>query len=260
MRYAVLLVATSVVTASCEGDSLSGTDIKACTTATAYAIGTAVSGTVDANDCKDVQGNIGDAYQFTAGSQTSFVVNFSGSGFKPSIVLYQGTIASASTSRMIVDIGTSDASSFQAFLPAGSYYFVVTSENASGGSYNFSTTSGANMNGCKGLSFVAIGITLTGTITGNDCVGLGASRTDIYEFILQSGQTVNVSGTLNKGGAFALRSGGASTPDLVTRMINTVNGGTASFSYTAATAGLYRVHVFGEPAFTGNANYTVTIN
>ena len=261
MRYAVMLIASCGIMAACEEGSLTDANIPLCTTGTAYAIGTTVSGTVDQNDCKDSQGNVGDVYQFTAGSQTSFVVNFSGSGFNPSIVLYQGTIANASSARAVADVGRSDASSFQAFLPAGAYYFVVTSENSSGGSYNFSTTAGANMDGCKNaLSYVAIGITLSGTITGNDCTGLGASRFDAYEFYLQSGQTVNVSGTLNKGGAFALRTGSATSADLVSRFINTTIGGTASFSYTAASAGLYRVHVASEPAMAGNATYVVGIN
>lgn len=257
MRYSALLAATLIV-AGCDGE-LTGDDIPLCTSATAYTIGATVTGTVDSKDCKDVEGNVGDVYQFTTG-QTAFVVNFSGTGFKPSIVLYQGTISSASSSRVVADVGASDASSFEAHLPEGAYYFIVTSENATGGNYNFSTSTAVPQQGCGSLRYTTQGMTASGTITANDCAGANTTRFDAYHFYLRSGQTVNITGSLSKSGGFSLRTGDASSPDLVTRLINVSTGGSVSFSYTAPSSALYRVHVGSDPQFTGTTSYVVGIN
>jgi hypothetical protein len=259
MRFASMLIPACAVLVSCGGD-LSGTNIPLCTSATAYTVGTSITGSVSESDCKDGEGNIGDVYSFTTGSQSSFVVNYSGSGFKPSILLYQGTIANSASSRIIADIGVSDFASFQAFLPAGAYYFVVTSENAAGGTYTFSTSSPATTNGCQ-RNMILRGQTFSGDITNNDCPGNGAARADMYNFYLKSGETVNASFTTNKGGALALRDdGNAAAADLITRQINVVTGGTASFTYTAVKNGWVFVAVYGEPSFSGTATKAVGIN
>lgn len=258
MRYAGLLIATTVVVSACGGE-LSGTDIKACTTATAYGMGTTVTGTVDANDCKDPTGEVGDVYSFTAISPNSFTVTFSGNGFKPGVRIWQGMITGTSN-KLVADVDQSDATSFKVYTPSGTYYILVTSENASGGNYTFSTTSPAAADGCNPpLIYTIKGVTLSGTITPQDCAGGGTEKFDAYQFYLQSGETVNVSGNINKGATFALRAGDASTPNLVTRAITVPTGGTTSFSYTAPSTGLYRVHVNTDPQF-GTATYGMTIN
>ncbi|HUP88972.1 MAG TPA: hypothetical protein VM100_06470 [Longimicrobiales bacterium] len=260
MRYATLLIAGSVITgAGCSGE-LTGSGIPMCTTATAYTIGTSVTGTVDEKDCKDVQGNVGDAYSFTVTDQMSMVVNYTGSGFKPDIILYTGTIANSSASKVVADVAISDFTQFQAFLKPGSYYFMVTSENASGGSYNFSTSAPASTNGCN-RNMIVRGQTFTGQITTNDCTGIGAARADMFNFYLNSGETVGINYSTNKGGTVSVRDdGNAAAADLINRSIGTPTGGTVAFSYTATKSGWVFVAALSEPANTGVANYTVTIN
>jgi hypothetical protein len=188
-------------------------------------------------------------------------LTFSGNGFKPNILIYSGTVANMGSAKLIADVDASEFPTFKVVVPAGSYFFTLTSENASGGSYSVGTTMGASTDGCSNILFTMPGVTFTGTITPNDCMGLSQARFDGFNLTITSGQTINVSGTTNKGGAIALRlSGNTTAADLVSRPINNVAGGSATFSYTATSTNIYFVSMFGEPGITGPANYTLSIN
>lgn len=241
--------------AACGGDA-SGPAAAVCTSATAYTIGASVSGSLGAGDCQGPNGDAGDPYQFTTTSSTSFRATLTASGFASNLTLYQGTVASLSAAKIVFE----DDNDANAFIPAGSYFLVVTANDGKTGSYTL-TTGPANTNGCSLISYISRGASANGSINAGDCAGgLASIRQDIYEIYMDSGSSVSVTATSNRPGGVLFRSGSATSADLVSRTFASATGGTASFTYTATSSGYYRVHVLNETGATTTANYSVSVN
>lgn len=228
----------------------------ACKNAMSYTIGASVSGEIDDKDCRDSQGRVADYYQFTLSSQTNFQLTMQASGFDAELGLYAGQ-ASSAQGKLVFEVVGSGTVGATAFLPPGSYYIMAGTATNQGGGYTLNSPAPA-ATGCSPYFYYTLpGATIAGSVTANDCAGAGTARQDAIGLWMASGQTVNVSATLDKVGAVLWRVGDGNTASLVTR--NLTQAGTVQFSFTAPRADAYRVHLNGEPNAVGTINYTVSI-
>ena len=229
----------------------------ACAAPQTYAIGSTATGAVEDKDCLDFQGRVVDVYQFTLTTQASFQLVMQASGFNAELGLYSGQATSAAQGKLIFEVVGSSTVGGTAFLPPGSYFILAGTAESKGGSYTL-TSPAPTATGCSPyLYWTQPGATFAGSVTGNDCAGAGTARQDAIGMWLSSGQTVNVSVTLDKAGSVLWRTGDATTANLVTRSLT--QAGSTQFSFTAPRADAYRVHVNGEPNAIGSINYTVSI-
>lgn len=244
-------MAVVVATVSCSESPL-GSEA-ACGAGTAYVVSSTVSGSITAEDCSR-NGVTGDYYTFSAVSHTSFGLTMQPSGFNGELGLYAGTPGGTST--VVFETDGSSTFGANAFLPPGNYY-IVAGTRGGGGSYTL-VSQPVPVSGCgQFLSYTRPGATISGVVTGNDCVGLGVARFDAFEILLESGHTISASATMDKAGAISIRSGSASSPDLASHILSAP--GVAQVSYTTTRRDSYRVHVYGSPGMQGNNVYTLTI-
>jgi hypothetical protein len=245
-RTALVLAAGLVVTAGCEG--LSTLDVSDCSGAATYTLGTSVAGKVGDDDCKDSEGHVGDAYQFTLTEQTMFSIQVSPG---QEVALFVGTLTGTSVP---VDIGGEPHDGTIYILPAGQYLATVS---GSKGDYTFRAVTAAAPSDCVEV-YTVRGMSTAGSITPADCPGgIATVRQDIYALRLKTGQSIAVNGSRNKPGHFAIYTGEGK--EQVSKPIDMPQGGSVQFSYTAKFDGEHRVHVLCEPMRFGNCAYTLSI-
>jgi hypothetical protein len=244
-KFAVILAASLVLTAGC--DIISTVDTPECSGAITYTLGTSVTGKIGDDDCTDSEGNVGDLYQFTLTEQTMFSIQVS-SGKE--VALFAGTLTGTA---LPVEIGGEPHNGTVYILPAGQYLAAVS---GSKGDYTFKATTGPAST-CVDI-YTLRGMATPGVITPADCPGgIESVRQDIYALRLKAGQSITVKGSRNKPGEFAVYTGEGK--EQITRRIETPQGGTVEFSYTAGFEGEHRVHVLCEPMRFGNCAYTLSI-
>ena len=244
-RNLLVLAAIALVTASC--DILSALGVTDCTGATAYTFGTTVAGKVGDGDCKGPDGDVGDPYEFTLTSQTTFVFEVSGG---QEVSLFYGSLTATTKP---AEVGGESGTVYT--LPPGQYLAVVAGAK---GDYTFRTSTTVPTNCVE--TYVLPGVTISGAVTTADCAGNAPARMDMFSFRMRVGQSVSVTGSTNNARtAIALYTGISNPTELVVRKFDTAVGGSGQFSYTATAEGEHRVHVFCEPSTTGSCGYTVTI-
>ena len=212
-----------------------------------YTIGSTVTGTLGQNECKGPSELSGHIYTFALTAQTNFSVTMTPSGFEGEFGLYSSNTAVVPEQKHGGPIVA------RAFLPLGSYTLVAGRSKGSKGDYSL-TTQPAALDGCQSdiTNWITPGANVTGVVADTDCQAAGTGRQDIYEIVLASSQTLTVSVAMDQAGAFALFTGSSA---VLAR--NVAKGGASSFTYTAPSAGSYRVHVQkdqGPPV-----NYTMNV-
>ena len=255
MRFRKQLVPLLLLTINCSAGGTEPTG--ACAGPQNYSIGSTASGAIGVDDCKGAAGNFGDIYQMTLTAQSRFSVTVTPSGFNAGVSLFAGLPSAAANATLVYEEVGSGPVGANAFLPPGSYFLFVESNNGKTGNYKLESQTAA-AEGCGAYAnWTYPGVELAGVVTTNDCAGNEPARQDIYELWLKKGQSVSVSATLNKIGAVLWRTGSASSANLITKNLN--SGGSTAFTFTAPSDDAYRLHVIGEPGTVGVISYTASI-
>jgi hypothetical protein len=239
MRYRIWMLLATVSLAAC--DTITGSGTTDCTSAQAYSLGASISGSLSDADCQ-FKGTVGDVYGLTLSSQTTVSFTLSAQ-FAAVFSVSAGTVSGTQAPPEVVYAEGRNVTFF-GVLAAGTYSVLVGTEKDKG-DYAFST-SATSPSGCADV-FTTVGVSVSGTLTSNDCVGgLATVRQDIYEFRLRAGQTINVSARINRAGAVLLKTGDADSPNLVTRQLSAPTGGSTQFAFTASADAYYRLHLLTE--------------
>ncbi len=244
--------------AGCGADTTAAAPPGTCAGAQTLSVGAGATGAIGTDDCKGPTGDFGDLYQFTLSSQTNIELSVAPSGFDAGIILYSGSALDAANGKLVFDLSGSGTIGRNAYLPAGSYFLVVRSNDNKTGSYKVASQL-ANADGCGTyLNWTLPGANFSGFITATDCAGNGVAKQDIFEFGMKAGQSVTVTATYTRNGDVLLRTGTAGSADLVRKTL--AAGGSTSFSFTAPTTDNYRVHFIGEPSLVGGTiGYTASL-
>ena len=237
--------------ASCSAtDKLSGT----CAGVVPFSIGSTASGTGGSDECAAPNGDSGHLYSFSLSTQANVQFTLNSNGFEGGLAVYPGK-ATTGAATSVFDVSANGAASARTWLPAGDYFMVVSAVSGSG-AYSL-TTQTAEMSDCSVPGWARPGVTISGTVTASDCDASPPAKQDIYQVNMTAGQTVSVNAQISKSGAVLWRTGNATSADLITKSLP--NGGTTSFTFTAPSAGAFRVHLLSSQPSAGPMSYTVSI-
>src|ERR1051326_7964332 len=229
-----------------------------CVAATALTLGSTTSGTMTVGDCK-LAVDRGDLYTLTLADQTT--VRFAVSASE-SVKLLKLRVRTASThdTTLTVAADAPNATSFTSYvvLPAGTLTVDVTARSA--GNYSITPTAAAQPSpaGCftsstAGHVSAAVGITLDGDISNNDCFSAGYYA-DSYDVYMIGGQLRTITVTASIGTSVELHDDAGVL--LTSKSLNTAGANVITF--TPFSTGRYHVAVIGTPSL-ATGSYSLKI-
>jgi len=248
MRRVSLLMLLPAL-ASCDKIAALAGPSGSCQGPQSYAVGATVASKLGNNECGGPGDISGHLYAVTLTQQSNFLVSMTPSGFKGALGIW------TSDKRSIFETNGSGAQSAKVFLPAGLYTIAVGRQGLDGGNYTL-TTAPTSVDGTPSPPYVwtVRGAVIVGTVTSSDGAGNVGAKWDGYELVLQAGESVTVTATMDQAGTFSF------APNPGTEVSKVVpRGGSGTITYTAPTSGNYILRVFGQSPALPN-NYTVSIN
>lgn len=217
------------------------------------AIPSSNAGRVGENDCRDAAGRSGDIYTFTLATARNFELALGGSGFTPRLTVVRGT--PTAEGREVMAEGGPDVDVTRLHMAAGSYYAVVGGNDGRGGAFTLEARDvGA---GCKN-AFGVVGAAYSGQVTTGDCGAAPGFQQDIVEYYLQAGERLTGTVSTDKEVDVLIMTGAGSSAPLVSRTVALNRPGSVTF--TATSAGRYRLHVIANPSRFGVVAYSVQTN
>jgi len=251
-------LAVLALTACSKLDQVFGNSSSSTCGATAYTVGSTVSGTMGVKDCKGPNGFSGQLYSLTASAQTNLKVTVVPTGFAPTVSVYTGT-------NKIVGESSYDGT-LRTFLPAGSYQIFVYSITGQGGAYTLTTPTTTLGGGClssdgsltdSDIGYTLKGAAFSGQINATDCGALNA-KMHWYRIRLTGTDTLNTTVTVDKPAGVYL----VSTTGAVIATKELTAPGTWTNKYAVTTDGTFTLRI--ESRASGSVsnlplNYTVSL-
>ena len=248
MRRALLPLVIACLVVACEDPaSPSGT----CLGPQVFTADTTVSGIAFTDDCTGPSGTSGDVYAFTIDSQKNILFTMRPVGYAGQLALFTGTLTDVATPHLILKEYGRGSITVKAFLPAGTYFVVAGSDEASGGDYTLSsaptTTTPCTIETTN--SYTVRGADIAGALTTDDCQG----GLDFFRILMEADEQLAVSVEMSRQGVVLWRrDGSASAPDVARFDVPTGNVTTGA-AFTAPARGAFNVVVGSNPAVVGGA-------
>jgi len=229
-----------------------------CSGATAYAIGSSVSGTLGTHDCKGPNGFSGQLYSLTTAAQTNIKVTVATTAFSPTVDVW------TSTNKLVGE--TSVDGTLKAFLPAGSYQIFVYSLVGQGGAYTLTSPTTSLGGGCltsngsltdSDMGYTLKGAFFSGQLNTTDCGALNA-KMHWYRVRLTGTDTLNTTVTVDKPAGLYLVNATGSI--VATKELSAP--GTWTNRYISTADGSYTLRIESRAAGAVSnlpLNYTVTL-
>ena len=249
---------------TCEGTTEPPPDT--CVTGQTLTIGTDIAGAVAQGDCElpNSEGTRGDSYGFTLASQSFVRLNIAGTTETKIRVRDTGKAGDAQE----VVLMESGQASYQAFaaLPAGSYVLDIASDDEAPGDYTIKSTALTPPEqpiGCitppSQWRFAAIGTTVQGQITGNDCQASGTNKADNFTVRMPAGvaRKITVTVPANASG-FAVEIRKEGTPTLVANPGARNTAGDIVVQFTPNALAYYSIGIITIPGATP-LTYTIKV-
>lgn len=224
-------------------------------------IGTDVTGAVAGGDCDlpDGDGRVGDSYAFSV--QTQSVIRFDVTGGTETGIRIRDNSKTGEQDVALHDNGLSSYQSFVVLKP-GSYTLDISAdENDASGNYTIKTSLLAPPQepaGCiqppNQWRFAAVGVTISGLITTNDCAGSGAGRVDNYNVKMIQGGFRRVTVTVSAGAAVEIRL--MDSPAFVTTPMARNTAGDILVSFTPTSSDYYNIAIISTPG-ANPTSYTI---
>jgi hypothetical protein len=197
-----------------------------------------MTGQITAGDCKDPDGNVGDAYRLVAMSQITTEFTLTASGFEGALALWAGDIMTGGGPQILCETrGFTCGGSLNVVLPAGTYTVFVTSDDDNRGSYTL-TNRPVPPDGCVRY-WTTPGVTVNGNVTLDDCTDARApnSRIESYDMTLTKGQAVRIH-MFFPGGFVGVHP---------LNINQAVPAGGTDIAFTAPETGRYTIELIAEP-------------
>jgi hypothetical protein len=248
---------------TCEGTTEPPPDT--CVEGMTLTIGTDVSGAVAQGDCElpNGEGTRGDSYAFTLANQSIVRVTISGST-ETKIRIRDNAKAGDAQEVVLMEAGLTDYQAFAA-LPAGSYTLDIASDDEAAGNYTIKSavlTPPEQPIGCvvepNNWRFAAIGTTIQGQITGNDCQASGANRADNYLVRMPAGTGRKITITVPASQGFAVEIRKQGTPNTVTNPQSRNTAGDIVVQFTPNQLTYYSIGIITIPGSTP-LTYTIKV-
>lgn len=229
-----------------------------CSGATAYTLGSSVTGTMGVHDCRGPNGFSGQLYALTASAQTNIKVAVVPTGFAPTVSVF------TAANKIVGE--SSYNGTLKTFLPAGSYQIFVYSLNGQGGAYTLTATTTTLGGGCltsdgslteSDMGFTLKGAAITGQIIATDCGAVNA-KMHWYRIRLAGTDTLNTTVTVDKPAGLYL----VNTTGAIVATKEMAAPGTWTNTYAATADGTYTLRI--ESRASGSVsnlplNYTVAL-
>lgn len=258
IRSRILPLALLVSVVACEdAPTASGT----CLGAQPYTAGTSITGIAFVDDCAAPNGLVGDVHQFTVASQTNLMITMTPSGYAGALGLFVGPFVEGGTPRLVFKEFGRGTFGAKAFLPAGTYYIVAGSDEASGGNYTLESVP-TTTTPCTETTmawYTLPGADITGLLAADDCLAGNGGRQDIFGLNLGAGEALSVSIEIAKSSAVLFRRDGSASAANITQFFALVPNTTVSGTFTAPDPARFNVHVVSDNLAGGTAAYTLHI-
>jgi len=258
MRPALAPLLLASVLLACEDPAApSGT----CLGPQVFAADTTISGVAFTDDCTAPNGTVGDVYQFTVAAQTNILLTMTPSGYTGQLALFKGTFDGGAAPRMVfVEYGRG-AFGAKAFLPAGTYFVIAGSDEASGGDYTLSSgpTTTTPCTEQTTAWYTIPGADITGLLTTADCAGAPGAFQDLFRLRMDAGEQIAVSVEMNKMGFILWRRDGSASAANLAQFGTVQPNVTAGATFTAPDRGAFNVHVNSDNLAGGTLAYTLHI-
>ncbi len=229
-----------------------------CSGATAYTVGTSVSGTLGTHDCKGPNGFNGQLYSLTTSAQTNIKVTVATTAFLPTVDVW------TATNKIVGE--TSVDGTLRAFLPAGSYQIFVYSMAGQNGAFTLTSPPTTLGGGCltatgsltdSDMGYTLKGAAFNGQLTTADC-GAANAKMHWYRVRLTGTDTLNTTVTVDKpAGLYLMNATGS-----IVAAKEMPAAGTWNNTYISTADGSYTLRIESRAAGTVSnlpLNYSVAL-
>lgn len=223
-----------------------------CVTGLTLTIGTPTTGAVAGGDCAlpDGEGRHGDSYAFSVETQT--IVRFNISGTTETAIRIRDNGMTGEQDVAIHDNGLSEYQTFVVLKPGSYTLDIAADEDDASGDYTIASTvlTAPQPTGCiqppNQWRFAAVGVTVSGEITGTDCAGSGAGRVDNFNVKMFSGGPRKITVTVSAAGA-AVEVRLMDSPSLVTTPMARGNAGDIVVQFSPSSTDYYNIAIISTP-------------